>query len=114
MQYLFAGAALVLFFVLLLSFADHVGFVWAYVIAAAATSLLVSAYIAQSVGSLMKGVAVLAMLLILYGLLYLILRLEDYALLAGALTGFAALAAAMFLTLGVNRSGEVPAEHKSN
>jgi inner membrane protein len=113
-QYLFAGAALVLFFVLLLSFAEHVGFVWAYVIAAAATSLLVSVYIAQSVGSLMKGLAVLAMLLILYGLLYLILRLEDYALLAGALTGFAALAAAMFLTLGVNWSGEVPAEHKSN
>jgi inner membrane protein len=44
-------------------------------------------------------------LLILYALLYLILRLEDYALLAGALAGFAMLAAAMFLTLGVDWSG---------
>ena len=41
----------------------------------------------------------------LYGLLYLILRLEDYALLAGALAGFVILAGVMLLTLRVDWSG---------
>ena len=41
----------------------------------------------------------------LYALLYLILKLEDYALLAGALLGFAALTAVMFATLRIDWSG---------
>jgi inner membrane protein len=40
-----------------------------------------------------------------YGILYLILQLEDYALLAGAMLGFAALTAVMFVTLRVDWSG---------
>ena len=39
------------------------------------------------------------------GILYLILRLEDYALLAGAILGFVALTSVMFLTLRVDWSG---------
>jgi inner membrane protein len=56
---------------------------------------------------------------VLYGLLYLILTLEDYALLAGALLGFAALTAVMFATLRVDWSGlgsralEIEAQHES-
>jgi inner membrane protein len=45
-------------------------------------------------------------LALLYGLLYLILQMEDYALLAGAIAGFVMLAAVMFATLRVNWSGE--------
>jgi inner membrane protein len=97
---------LVLFFVLLLSFAEHIGFVAAYLSAALATSLLVAAYVWRAMASLAKGGIMLVVLLVLYGLLYFILRLEDYALLAGALAGFAILAAAMFLTLGVDWSGK--------
>ena len=104
-QYAFSGVALVLFFVLLLSFAEHIGFLAAYIVAAFATSLLVAAYVWRAMGSLAKGCIMLGVLLILYALLYLILRLEDYALLAGALAGFALLAAAMFLTLGIDWSG---------
>ena len=49
-------------------------------------------------------------LAVLYGLLYLILRLEDYALLAGAVLGFLTLAVVMFSTLRVDWSGrEYPA-----
>jgi len=105
-QYVFTGAALVLFFVLLLSLAEHLGFVTAYILAALATGLLVAGYIWRAMHSAAKGGIALAVLLILYGLLYFILRLEDYALLAGALAGFAMLAAAMFLTLGVDWSGD--------
>ena len=104
-QYLFTGAALVLFFVLLLSFAEHIGFLRPMSLAASATSLLVAAYVWRAMGSIARGGTMLAVLLILYALLYFILKLEDYALLAGALAGFAMLAAAMFLTLGVDWSG---------
>ena len=104
-QYVFTGAALVLFFVLLLSLAEHTGFAAAYVLAALATSLLVAAYVARAMASATKGGIMLGLLLLLYVLVYLILRLEDYALLAGALAGFVLLAAAMFLTLGVDWSG---------
>jgi len=45
---------------------------------------------------------------ILYTLLYLILQLEDYALLAGAIAGFVLLTATMFATLRVNWSGDDP------
>jgi inner membrane protein len=48
----------------------------------------------------------LVVLVLLYGLLYLILQLEDYALLAGAIAGFLMLAAVMFGTLRVNWSGQ--------
>ncbi|MFA9550545.1 MAG: inner membrane CreD family protein [Hyphomicrobium sp.] len=40
-----------------------------------------------------------------YGLLYLILRVENYALLAGAILGFLTLAVVMFSTLRVDWSG---------
>ena len=104
-QYFFTGLALVMFFVLVLSLSEHIGFAAAYVLAALATSLLVAGYVWRAIGSAAKGGIMLAVLLILYGLLYLILRLEDYALLAGALAGFVMLAAAMFLTLGIDWSG---------
>lgn len=103
-QYAFAGVALVLFFVLLLSFSEHIGFAPAYLLSALATSGMLAAYVWRAMESVAKGLVMLAVLLILYGLLYLILRLEDYALLAGSVAGFALLTAAMFLTLGVDWS----------
>ena len=87
--------ALIGFLVLLLSLAEHIGFTPAYVVAALATSGLVAAYVARSMASAAKGGIMLGVLLLLYVLVYLILRLEDYALLA----------VAMFLTLGVDWSG---------
>ena len=61
------------------------------------------------VASFFKGrqasVGAIAGFLILYGLLYLVLRLEDAALLAGAVTGFVILTAMMFATRNVDWSG---------
>ncbi len=47
-----------------------------------------------------------SVLFVLYGLLYMILQLEDYALLAGAIAGFAMRALVMFATLNVDWSGK--------
>jgi inner membrane protein len=104
-QYLFVGLAMAFFYVLLLSFAEQIGFLTAYLIASIATAGLISLYVARVQQSLGKGLVMLVVLALLYGLLYLILQLEDYALLAGAIAGFLMLAAVMFGTLRVNWSG---------
>jgi inner membrane protein len=103
-QYIFVGLAVVIFYVLLLSLSEHVGFLPAYVLASTATGSMVSVYVGTALRSFRKGAAMAAVFAILYGLLYLILQLEDYALLAGALTGFVLLTATMFATLRVNWS----------
>ncbi len=104
-QYMFVGLAMAFFYVLLLSFAEQIGFLWAYLIASVATAGLIAAYVGRVQRSVLKGLVMLAVLALLYGLLYLILQLEDYALLVGAIAGFLMLAAVMFGTLRVNWSG---------
>jgi inner membrane protein len=103
-QYGFVGFTMVFFYVLLLSFAEHIGFVKAYVLAATATGGLLALYVGRVQQSLAKGAATLVLFLVLYGLLYLILGMEDYALLAGAILGFALLCTIMFATLKVDWS----------
>jgi inner membrane protein len=104
-QYLFTGLALVFFFVLLLSLAEHIGFKSAYALAALSTGGMLATYIGAVLHNRRTGLIMLGVLLITYLLLYLILQLEDYALLAGALLGFVALTAVMFATLRVDWSG---------
>jgi inner membrane protein len=69
---------------------------------------MLAVYVAKSLGSASSGVLMAIMFALLYGFLYLVLQLEDYALLAGALLGFAALTAVMFATLKVDWSGLGP------
>lgn len=104
-QYVFVGLAMVFFYVLLLSLSEHVGFAAAYVVASVATGGMLATYVSKALGSPRSGLLMAALFALLYGFLYLILQLEDYALLAGALLGFAALTAVMFATLKVDWSG---------
>jgi len=98
MQYLLVGAALCIFYLLLLALAEHVGMGRAYTAAAAATAGLVTLYTRAVLAGWGRALAVGAVLAVLYGWLYTVLRAEDYALLLGALGLFATLAAVMFLT----------------
>lgn len=105
-QYVFVGVAMILFYILLLSFAEHIGFATAYLAASIATGGMLSLYVGMSLRSAARGFIMLSVFLILFGLLYLILRLQDYAMLAGAVAGFVMLTITMFATLRVNWSGE--------
>ncbi len=104
-QYLFVGTAMVFFYILLISLAEHIGFAPAYMTAAAATGGMLSLYVGSTLASRAKGLIMLATFLVLFGLLYFVLTLEDYALLMGAIAGFMMLTATMFLTLRVDWSG---------
>jgi len=102
MHYVFVGFALCVFYLLLLSLSEHVGFDAAYAGSAAVTMLLISGYAGSVLNGWRQGSSVAAALAALYGFLYLLLRLEDYALLAGAIGLFLILSAVMFLTRRMN------------
>jgi inner membrane protein len=101
-QYALVGSAQVLFYLLLLSLSEHIGFALSYLIAAAATVILTSLYASSVLASRARAVALLVVLSALYGLLYVILNAEDYALLIGSGLLFSALAATMYVTRRIN------------
>jgi len=106
-EYLLMGAALVLFFVLLLAFAEVIGFAAAYVLAATAIAGLNTAYSAAVLKSWRRASFIGALLVALYAMLYILLSLEAFSLLIGSLMLFAALAAVMYVTRNIdwNRKG---------
>lgn len=108
MQYLLVGSALAMFFLLLLSLAEHIDFAAAYAVAAIACVVLIAVYLQAVLGSVSGAVLSGALLGGLYGLLFLVLRSEDYALLMGSSLVFAVLGVAMLLTRRVDwyRVGE--------
>ena len=113
MQYLMIGAALVLFFLLLLSLSEHLSFAAAYAIASGGCITLLSHYLRHVLGSWRAGLGMSGMLVALYGVLYGILISEDNALMMGSLLLFGVLAAIMVATrkldwYGVMGSGDQP------
>ena len=92
------GFAISLFYILLLSISEHTSFLTAYLISSAATVILVSAYTKSMLKSLPVAAIVAAFLAFLYGFLYIILQLEDYALLMGSIGLFTILSVIMFIT----------------
>jgi inner membrane protein len=103
-EYLLMGAALVLFFVLLLAFAEVIGFTPAYIIAAAAIAGLNTAYSAAILGSWRRALFIGGLLVGLYAVLYILLSLEAFSLLIGSLLLFAALAGVMYGTRRIDWS----------
>lgn len=97
-QYLLVGFALCLFYLLLLSISEHSSFGLAYLAAAAATVLLIGGYSAAILRGALRALLMTFVLGTLYGYLYVLLQLEDYALLLGSLGLFVILALVMYLT----------------
>lgn len=98
LQYGLTGAALAIFFLLLLALSEHIGFGGAYLLAATVCSALIGAYMAPVLGGARRGWLFGALVAGLYGLLYGLLQSEDYALLMGSLALFALLAGVMLAT----------------
>jgi inner membrane protein len=112
-EYLLVGAGLVLFFVLLLAFAEVIGFTPAYLVASGAIVGLETAYSAAVLGSWRRAAFIFGLLSALYGVLYILLSLEAYSLLIGSLLLFAALAAVMYLTRNLNWGGRDQEEEEA-
>lgn len=98
MQYLMVGAALTVFFLLLLSLSEWLGFAMAYGLATASCVGLLTVYLSAVLGSFRATAGMGVLWLALFGLLYGILMSEDNALLMGSLLLFAALSVTMLIT----------------
>ena len=101
-QYALCGAALALFFLLLVSLSEHLPFAAAYLVASGACVGLVAFYVGNVLRSMRRGIVFGGLLGALYGFLYVILQSEDYALLLGAFLLFATLAIVMVITRRVD------------
>jgi inner membrane protein len=107
-QYVLVGIAQIIFYLLLLSLAERIGFDFGFLIAGVATVLLLSANSVWVFASRMQGVRAVAIFSLLYLLIYMLLRLEDNALLVGTVASFLALTAAMYFTRKIDWYSSLP------
>jgi inner membrane protein len=112
-QYILVGLAQAVFYLLLLAFAERLGFDIAFGAAATMTVLLTSAYAMSVFRSPGYGLRALVILSGIYGLLYSLMRAEGYALLAGAVAAFTAIALTMFVTRNIDWYGSARAPARS-
>jgi inner membrane protein len=97
-QYILVGVVQTIFYLLLLSLAERMGFDLAFAIAGAATVSLLSTNAGWVFSSRLQGIRAAITFTILYIGIFLLLRAEDNALLIGAIMSFIAVAATMYLT----------------
>ncbi|MDB5106687.1 MAG: hypothetical protein JWP91_4376 [Fibrobacteres bacterium] len=109
LQYMLVGFALCLFYLLLLALTEHLAFNLAYAAAGAGTVGLITAYGLAVLSTRKRAMALGAMLAGLYGYLFTLLQMEDFALLMGALGLFVILGGVMFLTRKLNVDAAGPA-----
>ncbi|KPH89694.1 hypothetical protein AMS57_16195 [Pseudoalteromonas undina] len=113
-QYGFVGLALAVFYLLLISLSEHLGFNIAYLLSALASAILLSVYVAGMLKNSKHGGLFLCGVLFLYSLLYGLLSAEDYALLMGSVLVFVVLSLIMMLTRRVNWYGRQAQDDETN
>ncbi|RMI14588.1 MAG: cell envelope integrity protein CreD [Calditrichaeota bacterium] len=101
-QYLLIGFGLLVFYTLLLSISEHIPFKYAYLIASLGIILLIAAYTKGVLKSNLHAGIIGGILLLLYGFLYIILQLEEFALLMGSIGLFIILAVLMYITRNID------------
>ena len=112
-QYILIGLVLILFYVLLLSISEQLGFNVAYLIGSLAVILLITIYTASVLRSNKQSLIMFTILTVLYGFIYIIIQMAEYSLLFGSVGLFLFLAAVMlasrkvdWYSIGLNEAGE--------
>ncbi len=101
-QYVLIGLGLIIFYSLLLSLSEYIPFKYSYIVAAFMIIGLISLYVKSSFESNLLSGIIAGILIIVYGFMYVILQLQDFALLVGSLALFVVLAAVMYVTRKLN------------
>jgi inner membrane protein len=107
-QYILVGVAQIIFYLLLLSLAERIGFDPAFSIAGGVTVALLSTNAGWVFASRLQGLRALVIFTLLYLVIFLLLRAEDNALLIGAITSFLVVAATMYLTRKIDWYSPLP------
>ena len=103
LQYLVASGAPVLFYLMLLAFSEHIGFTAGYAVSAAVIVAMVTAYARMFLRRAVPALAMGAVFALGYALNFIILRMEDMALLAGTVVLAVVLGVMMLITGRINR-----------
>lgn len=98
LQYLLVGLALCLFYSLLLSMSEHIGFNMAYLVASVLTITLVGGYMLGIIKRKKPAFIMVGLLSVLYIYVFILIQLETFALLAGSLGLFVILAMVMYFS----------------
>jgi inner membrane protein len=105
LQYVLVGFALCIFYTLLLSISEYTGFVPAYLIAAVAVVGLITTYIQSVFGKWPVTAVFLIFLSGLYGMIYILIQLQDGSLLFGSIGLFVILAFVMYFSRKIDWYG---------
>ena len=97
-QYMLIGFAIVLFYALLLSISEHLNFNLSYALSALAITTIITGYSNAILRSYYFALTVCGIMVTLYGYLYIVLQLADYALVMGCIGLFLILATIMYIT----------------
>jgi inner membrane protein len=101
-QYILVGLALCLFYLLLLSLSEHIGFYKAYLIAALAVILQITFYVKALLKSWKLSAWVFGIIGSLYAFIYIIIQEDEYSLLMGSIGLFLVLGLMMYLSRKVD------------
>jgi inner membrane protein len=104
-QYSLIGIAVAVFYLLLISLSEHLGFDMAYLLAATAVTIMMGLYAGSVLNGQRPGWIISAVMALLYGYLYALLQLQDYALLVGSIGLFIGLAVLMYISRKVDWYG---------
>ncbi|VAV86738.1 Inner membrane protein CreD-like protein [hydrothermal vent metagenome] len=108
-QYVLVGLAQTVFYLLLLALSEHLGFDLAFLIAAGLIVGLTGLY-AGAVFGRAKMLPALMVFGFVYGLMFILMRLEDFALVVGAFASFFAIATTMWMTRKMKWYADKPPE----
>lgn len=97
-QYILVGVALIVFFTLLLSISEHLKFNLAFIVSAISTLLLIAGYIRAILKSAKLTMLISGILTVLYTFIFVIIQLQDYALLIGSIGIFVILGLVMYFS----------------
>lgn len=111
-QYAFVGLAIAVFYLLLISLVEHIAFKWAYLIGVICCCSLLAFYVRYMLHSIRSAALFGSMIAGLYGLLYVIVQAEDFALLMGSILVFLVLTALMYTTRHIDWYGLTPPDEE--
>jgi inner membrane protein len=101
-QYILIGMSILIFYTLVLSLSEHMRFNYAYILSAASVTLIISGYAKAIISNSRFALTISGILVILYGYLFIVLQLEDYALILGSIGLLIILAIVMYMTRKIN------------
>lgn len=97
-QYVLVGFSLCLFYLLLLSLSEQIGFGLAYLVASAGIVTMIASYSRSIFRDTKLTLILSSILVLLYGFLYILIQLQDFALLMGSIGLFVILSLVMYLS----------------